>query len=57
MLADTVALVRVLRTGNVLGITPDLVVPEGKGIAVQMFGRKVNAVPGFAFLAMRSGAR
>lgn len=56
LLADTVELIRVLRTGKALGITPDLIVPKAKGIAVRMFGKDVCLAPGFAFLAMRTGA-
>ena len=56
MLADAVALIRVLRSGRVLGITPDVLVPEDQGMPVTMFGRTVSLAPGFAFLAMRSGA-
>ncbi len=56
LLADAVALIRVLRSGRVLGITPDVLVPEDQGMPVRMFGRTVFLAPGFAFLAMRSGA-
>jgi lauroyl/myristoyl acyltransferase len=46
----------VLKTGAVLGITPDLVVPSGEGVPVSMFGRTAYVRPGLAALAMCSGA-
>jgi lauroyl/myristoyl acyltransferase len=56
LLSDTLALLRVLRSGRVLGVTPDLVVPANKGVPVRLFGRTVTVSPGFAVLALRSGA-
>jgi lauroyl/myristoyl acyltransferase len=56
LVADTVSLLRVLRTGRVLGITPDVLVSGGKGVPVRLFGRAVTLSPGFAVLAQRSGA-
>jgi lauroyl/myristoyl acyltransferase len=56
LLVDTVAYLRTLRAGKVLGITPDVIYPSDKGLPVSMFGRKVVLSPGFIFLAMRSGA-
>jgi lauroyl/myristoyl acyltransferase len=55
-LADAAALLRVLRSGGVMGITPDVLMPAQKGMPVQMFGRTVSLAPGFAFLAQRCGA-
>jgi KDO2-lipid IV(A) lauroyltransferase len=56
LLADTLALLRVLRSGRVLGVTPDLVLPPDKGIPVRFFGRTATVSPGFAVLSLRSGA-
>jgi lauroyl/myristoyl acyltransferase len=56
LLADTLALLRVLRSGRVLGVTPDLVMPPDKGVPVRFFGRTATVSPGFAVLALRSGA-
>jgi lauroyl/myristoyl acyltransferase len=56
LMADTLAYLRVLKSGRALGITPDILVPPDKGVPVQIFGREVFLSPGMAVLAMRSGA-
>jgi KDO2-lipid IV(A) lauroyltransferase len=56
VVADTLAYLRVLRTGRVLGITPDVLLPADKGLPVWMFGRRVTLSPGAVVLAMRAGA-
>jgi lauroyl/myristoyl acyltransferase len=56
VVADTMAYLRVLRNGRVLGITPDVLLPAEKGLPVRMFGRQVTLSPGMVLLAMRSGA-
>lgn len=56
VVADTLAYLRPLRAGKVLGITPDVLVPPRKGMAVRIFGRSVCLSPGIVLLALRSGA-
>jgi lauroyl/myristoyl acyltransferase len=56
LMSDTLAYVRALRGGRVLAITPDIMVPANKGVAVEFFGRQVYLSPGMAMLAMRSRA-
>jgi lauroyl/myristoyl acyltransferase len=46
----------VLRGGGILGITPDLMVPEGQGTAVDFCGQRVTVNPGLVVLAMMTGA-
>jgi KDO2-lipid IV(A) lauroyltransferase len=56
LVADVVALLRVLRGGRVLAVTPDVLMPPGRGVPVRLFGRTVHLSPGVAVLAQRSGA-
>jgi lauroyl/myristoyl acyltransferase len=56
VVADTLAYLRVLRGGRVLGITPDVLMPPDKGMPVRMFGRQLTLSPGVVLLAMRAGA-
>jgi KDO2-lipid IV(A) lauroyltransferase len=56
VMSDTLAYLRILRSGRCLAITPDIMVPADKGVAVQFFGREVYLSPGMAVLAMRSRA-
>src|SRR5262249_50173134 len=56
VVADTLAYLRVLRAGRVLGITPDVLLPPDKGLPVWMFGHQVTLSPGAVLLAMRAGA-
>ncbi len=56
VVGDTLAYLRLLRRGQVLAITPDLVVPANRGVPVVMFDREVHLMPGIVVLAMRSGA-
>jgi lauroyl/myristoyl acyltransferase len=56
VIGDTLAYIRLLRRGQVLAITPDLVVPANRGVPVAMFGREVHLLPGVVVLAMRAGA-
>lgn len=51
---DMAAALRILRDGQVLGITPDVVVPPDQGMAVSMLGHQVNLPPGAILLAMRA---
>lgn len=53
---DIVAMLRVLRAGKVLGITPDVITSRSSGLPVTFFGREVSLSPGMVLLAMRSGA-
>ncbi len=53
---DMAAMLRVLRGGGVLGITPDVLTARGSGLPVQIFGRTVSLSPGMVLLGMRSGA-
>lgn len=53
---DVAALLRVLRCGQVLGITPDLPTSRASGLPVTLFGRIVHLSPGMIVLAARSGA-
>lgn len=56
VIADTLAYLRLLRTGRVLAITPDLVALGNTGVPVTIFGHEVHLMPGIIVLAMRSGA-
>ena len=56
IVGDTLAYLRLLRRGQVLALTPDLVVPANRGVPVAMFGRQVHLMPGLVVLAMRAGA-
>jgi lauroyl/myristoyl acyltransferase len=56
LVADVVAMLRVLRNGRVLAVTPDVLLPEDKGTHVRFFGREVCLSPGVVVLAQRSGA-
>lgn len=47
---------RSLKQGNILVITPDLLVRPGEGVAVDLLGRKINLRPGIISLAMFTGA-
>ncbi len=53
---DIAALLRVLRAGKLLGLTPDVPTSRTSGLPVTLFGRTVNLSPGMIVLAMRSGA-
>jgi lauroyl/myristoyl acyltransferase len=53
---DSAALLRVLRDGRVLGITPDVLTSRTSGLPVTLFNRTVSLSPGMILLAMRSGA-
>jgi lauroyl/myristoyl acyltransferase len=54
--ADFRAMLRVLRDGATLGITPDLPGAEGEGEVVQWFGRRVRFRGGAFWLALRGRA-
>jgi lauroyl/myristoyl acyltransferase len=54
--SDFRAMLRVLRDGATLGITPDLPGAEGEGEVVQWFGRRVGLRGGAFWLAMHSHA-
>jgi lauroyl/myristoyl acyltransferase len=56
LVADVVAMLRVLRGGRILAVTPDVLVPPERGVRVRLFGREVCLSPGVAVLAQRSGA-
>jgi lauroyl/myristoyl acyltransferase len=53
---EVAAMLRVLRRGSVLGITPDVPTARTSGLPVTLFGRCVHLSPGAVLLAMRSGA-
>lgn len=54
--ADMYACLSVLKSGSLLGITPDTIVSRTSGVPVEMFGREVNLSPGFLLIAMRAQA-
>jgi lauroyl/myristoyl acyltransferase len=54
VIADTLAYLRVLKSGRLLAITPDVLVSPEKGVGVKMFGREVFLSPGLIVLAMRA---
>ncbi len=56
MLADVMSYVRVLRSGKILAITPDLPAVGGSAVLVNVLGRRVSLNPGMVTLAMWSGA-
>src|SRR5262249_44304780 len=56
LMADTMAYLRVLRSGQILAVTPDVIYPQDNGVRVETFGRPVTLSPGCVVLAMRSGA-
>jgi lauroyl/myristoyl acyltransferase len=56
MVRDLGAVLGVLRRGELLGITPDVLTSRGSGVPVAMFGRTVPLYPGMILLAMRTGA-
>ena len=56
MMFDVMNYVRVLQSGKMLAITPDLPVPDDQGVPVKIFGRTVALNPGMVALAMWSGA-
>jgi lauroyl/myristoyl acyltransferase len=53
---DVGAMLRTLRAGTILGITPDVLTARTSGMPVTMFGRRVSLSPGMILLGMRSGA-
>jgi KDO2-lipid IV(A) lauroyltransferase len=53
---DIAAMLRVLRAGKILGITPDVLTSRSSGLPVNLFNRTVSLSPGMILLAMRSGA-
>jgi len=56
IMADTFACLRVLRSGRLLAITPDVIVKPESGFPVRMFGRTVRLSPGLVVLAMKARA-
>jgi len=56
LMSDTLAYLRVLRTNKVLAITPDLPMPDDKGVPVCILGRDVVLPSGLIALSLRSGA-
>lgn len=48
---DVTALIRVLRSGSVLGITPDVITGRASGLVVDVFGKPVCLPPGMVLLA------
>jgi lauroyl/myristoyl acyltransferase len=56
MVGDLAAVLGVLRRGELLGITPDVLTSRASGVPVAMFGRTVSLYPGMILLAMRTGA-
>jgi lauroyl/myristoyl acyltransferase len=55
-LADAVAYLRVLRSGKILAITPDLLAGSGDGIEISIFNRPARLQAGAFALAVMSGA-
>jgi lauroyl/myristoyl acyltransferase len=55
-LADVVAMLRVLRAGRVLAVTPDVLVSDDRGVRVRMFGHEASLAPGIVVLAQRARA-
>ena len=47
---------RSLKQGNILVVTPDLLVKSGDGVDVDLLGRRINLRPGIISLAMFTGA-
>lgn len=47
---------RSLKQGNILVITPDLLVKPGDGVRISLLGRNINLRPGIISLAMFTGA-
>ncbi len=56
IVADTMSAIRTLRSGAILGITPDVIVAPDKGMTVQLLGRPVALSPGIIMLSMRVGS-
>jgi lauroyl/myristoyl acyltransferase len=56
LLADTFACLRVLKSGRLLAITPDVIVKPESGIPVRVLGRTVSLSPGMVVLAMKARA-
>jgi KDO2-lipid IV(A) lauroyltransferase len=56
LVADTMSAIRSLRSGAILGITPDVIVPPEKGVPVRLLGRRVVLSPGIITLSMRLGS-
>lgn len=55
-MGEVAAMLRVLKGGGVLGITPDVATARDSGLPVRMFGRTVSLSPGMVLLAQRTGA-
>jgi lauroyl/myristoyl acyltransferase len=56
VVADVVAMLRVLRAGRLLAVTPDILMGPDRGVRVRMLGRDVCLSPGIVVLAQRSRA-
>jgi KDO2-lipid IV(A) lauroyltransferase len=56
VMADTFASLRVLKSGRLLAVTPDLIVPGASGVPVEMFGRVISLSPGLVLLSMKAKA-
>jgi len=56
IMADTFACLRVLKSGRLLAITPDVIVKPESGAPAEMFGRTVSLSPGLVVLAMKARA-
>ena len=54
--ADMRVCTRSLKQGNILVVTPDLLVKPGDGVAIQLLGKTLSLRPGIISLAMVSGA-
>ena len=53
---EIAAMLRVLRAGQVLAITPDVLTSPRTGVPVRLLARTVSLSPGMILLAMRAGA-
>lgn len=56
VISDMRVCTRCLQQGNILVITPDLLVKPGDGVSIDLMGRTINLRPGIISLAMVTGA-
>jgi lauroyl/myristoyl acyltransferase len=56
LVSDMVACMKVLTSGRILALAPDVIVSQGMGIPVELFGREIHLSPGFLLLSMKQQA-
>jgi KDO2-lipid IV(A) lauroyltransferase len=56
VMADTFAYLRALKSGRILAVTPDVIVPPASGVRVKMLGCNVHLSPGLVLLSMKAKA-